>query len=66
MNILLNGTERAVDVGATVASLVDELGVPARGTAIVIDGEVVPRSEWPAIMLRDQQRIELITAVQGG
>jgi len=37
-----------------------------RGSAAVVDDEVVPRSAWPQFRLREGQRVELITAVQGG
>jgi sulfur carrier protein len=42
-----------------------ELGA-ARGGAAALDGDVVPRSQWPATTLRDGSVIEIVTAVQGG
>jgi sulfur carrier protein len=45
-----------------------ELGVPddARGVAVAVDGEVVPRGEWGARQLHDGARVEVLTAMQGG
>jgi sulfur carrier protein len=67
MSIVVNGEERTVDEGTTVADLVRELGRnPDRpGVAVAIGGEVVPRSEWTR-PLRDGERVEVVGAVQGG
>ena len=66
MNVLINGGEHEVADAITVAALIEQFTGSTRGTAVVLDGEVVPRSQWPAIVVRAGQRIELITAVQGG
>ena len=66
MNLEINGASRQVGEALTLAALIAaELG-SGRGSAAVVDGVVVPRSEWPALALREGQRVELITAVQGG
>ena len=65
MNVLINGTSK--DVAAkTVAELIEAALGTSRGSAVVVDGVVVPRSQWPTFPLTDGQQIELITAVQGG
>jgi sulfur carrier protein len=66
VTIELNGAPYDVVVGTTLAELMTVLTGSTRGSAAVVDGEVVPRSAWPAFRLRDGQRVELITAVQGG
>lgn len=65
MRVTLNGEPREVDA-VTVADLIETLTGSTRGSAVVVDGEVVPRSAWPGYGLRDGQAVELITAVQGG
>lgn len=64
--IQLNGTPRAVADGTTLAALVASLTGSTRGSAVVVDDEIVPRSSWPITRLRDGQRVELVTATQGG
>jgi sulfur carrier protein len=64
--ILLNGDRHELTDGTTVAELITGLTGSSRGSAAVVDGEVVPRSVWPSTRLRDGQSVELITAVQGG
>jgi sulfur carrier protein len=68
MRLMVNGHEQALPDGATVQALVCELGVAesGRGIAVAVDGEVVPRSQWPESVLRPGARVEVLTAVQGG
>lgn len=66
MNVLLNGEPRALDSGATVGALVDALGRGRRGLAVAVNEEVVPRSRWDEIRLEDGDRLEVLTAAQGG
>lgn len=62
----LNGEERSVSAGTTVADLVRTLAGGGRGTAVARNGEVVPRSRWDATSLEDRDRLEILTASQGG
>ncbi len=68
MRLLVNGEERSLEPGTTVAELVASLGAPAdgRGVAVAIDTEVVPRSSWSATELMPGARVEVLIAVQGG
>jgi sulfur carrier protein len=66
MRIQLNGRTRELADGTTVADLIAGIAGAGRGSAAVVDGDVVPRSTWPTVPLRDGQVVELITAVQGG
>ena len=36
------------------------------GVAVAINDDVVPRGQWPTRFLRDGDRVEIVTAVQGG
>ena len=68
MHVLVNGEERSLEPGTTVADLVASLGAPAdgRGVAVAIDTEVVPRSLWHSTELTPDARVEVLIAVQGG
>lgn len=68
MNVLLNGEPTALPAGATVASALASLDLPAagRGVAVAVDAEVVPRGEWGTTPLGDGARVEVVRAVQGG
>ncbi|GIH04321.1 thiamine biosynthesis protein ThiS [Rhizocola hellebori] len=67
MNIvILNDTPREVVPDQTVAELLSELVLPARGIAVAVNGEVVRRGDWPTHHLRDGDRVEVLSAAQGG
>jgi sulfur carrier protein len=66
--ILLNGRRADVGAGGTVADVLVHLGLPldARGVAVAVDAEVVPRSQWTTFTLAAGARVEVLTAMQGG
>jgi sulfur carrier protein len=66
VTIELNGAPREIADGTTLAVLMADVTGSTRGTAAVVDGEVVPRGEWDTFQLRAGQSVELITAKQGG
>jgi sulfur carrier protein len=65
--ILVNGEPRERD-GATIVELLSDLGVEdrARGVAVAVNGEIVPRPQWHEHRVADGDRIEALSAMQGG
>ncbi|NMI01938.1 sulfur carrier protein ThiS [Pseudonocardia acidicola] len=66
MQVWINGERRELAADAGVLDALNMLGAPRSGVAVAVDGEVVPRADWPATRLEDGARIEVLTAVQGG
>ena len=66
MTLMVNGAERELPDGSTVATLLDRLALPRAGTAVAVDGEVVPRARHAETVLPDGAVVEVLTAVQGG
>ena len=66
MTVLVNGDGRDLADGATVADAVAAVTGQARGVAVAVNGEVVPRADWPRTRLRAGDRVEVLTASQGG
>ncbi len=66
--IRLNGAELHDRDGATVAELLADLGIEpqARGVAVAVGGEVVPRGDWDSRTVGDGEHVEALTAMQGG
>lgn len=64
--VMINGEPRSLAAGATLDAVIAQVAGSTRGSAAVVDGEVVPRSAWPTTTVRAGQRLEIITAVQGG
>jgi sulfur carrier protein len=65
MIVVVNAERLEVDEQMTVAALLQSLGYPDRGIAVALDQAVLPRSCW-ATTLSDGDRLEVVTAVQGG
>ena len=66
MTISVNGETQDVADGATLAALLDTLGVRRDGTAVALNDGVVPRASHASTPLREGDRLEIIVAVAGG
>ena len=66
MRVAVNGHDLDISDGTSLLALIEQQAGSARGSAVVVDGVVVPRRTWPAYAVRAGQHIELITAVPGG
>ena len=66
MHIRLNGEDRAIDDGTTLAQLVDQLDLAGKRLAIEVNDELVPRSEHAQHALADGDRVEIVQAIGGG
>jgi len=66
--VTVNGERRDLPRSATIASVVELLGVMpgGRGVAVALNGEVVARGDWRRTALREGARIEVVRAIQGG
>ncbi len=64
--ITVNGAVRRVPAGTSVADVVASLAPDARGLAVAVDREVVPRARWAATTLGAGASVEVVTAVAGG
>lgn len=66
MKVQLNGANHVLSDDANVADAVSALTTADRGVAVALNGEVVPRTEWQSTRLREGDRLEVLTAKQGG
>jgi sulfur carrier protein len=68
MNAVVNGDRTQLPEALTVAELVVRLGHDPRGfgIAVALNGEVLPRSDWPATIVREEDKVEVLIASQGG
>ncbi|HZB97055.1 MAG TPA: sulfur carrier protein ThiS [Candidatus Sulfotelmatobacter sp.] len=66
--VLLNGEASTVQRGTTVAELVRAAvgTTAARGLAVAVNASLVPRGRWEMTTVDDGDRIELLSAAQGG
>ncbi|GCD38330.1 MULTISPECIES: sulfur carrier protein ThiS [Streptomyces] len=66
ITVSVNGEPREFPGGLTLDRLVAGLTTAPGGVAAAVNEAVVPRGQWPATALGDGDRVEVLTAVQGG
>ena len=68
MTVEVNGRSVELPEGATMRDVVARAGIDAgaRGVAVALDGDVVPRGRWAQTELREGQAVEVVAAIQGG
>ncbi|GAB3491315.1 sulfur carrier protein ThiS [Nocardiopsis coralliicola] len=66
MEITVNGEHRAYPDGSTVGDVVRALTQAPGGVAAAVNDAVVRRGSWDSAPLADGDRVDVVTAVQGG
>ncbi len=66
MNLTVNGEPYLHAGQGTVAELLQEFRATPAMTALMVNGEVVRRSQWESVRLAEGDEIELIVAAAGG
>ena len=66
MKLRINGDLRETPALRTVADLATWLDLPAFGSAIELNGEVIGRADHPATPLKEGDRLEVVRLVGGG
>jgi len=66
LSIRVNGEARTVRAGASVADLVETLGLGGRKLAVAVNRAVVPRAQHARRQLSEGDRVEILEAVGGG
>jgi thiamine biosynthesis protein ThiS len=66
LSVRINGEQRHVASGISVAALISELGLDARRVAVERNLEIVPRSTFAAVAVEDGDQFEIVHFVGGG
>ncbi len=66
MQITLNGQAHQATEPTSVAELVRSISDRETGIAVALNSAVVPRSSWPSTPVAPGDRVDVVTAVQGG
>jgi len=66
VDVVINGQQRLVNQGTTVAGLIGELGLTGKPVAVERNREVVPRALHESTVLASGDRLEVVTFVGGG
>lgn len=66
MLIHINGEQKEVAAGTSVADVVNTLDGDPRGIAIERNLEIVPKSQHGSVLLEEGDRLEVVQFVGGG
>ena len=66
IGITVNGENRRIPAGVTVAGLLAELGLDRRKVAVERNEEIVPRSTYDTVALAPGDAIEIVHFIGGG
>ena len=66
IEIMVNGEKKALTAEQTVAQLCKDMGIRTSGAAVALNYELVPRSQYEKVLLRANDKVEIITATAGG
>jgi sulfur carrier protein len=66
LTVNVNGEAHAVAAGATVAALLEQLGLAGKLIAVEVNLQLVPKPRHAEHRLAAGDRIELVTLVGGG
>ena len=66
MRITVNCEARDAEENATLALLFDQMDFAAKHFAVEVNLEVVPRADHADYVLKDGDRLEIVTLVGGG
>ncbi|RED51458.1 sulfur carrier protein ThiS [Aestuariispira insulae] len=65
MMITVNGESRKITAETTLSDLLAQLGY-VKGFAVALNGEFVPRTDYPETGIRTGDAVEILTPMQGG
>jgi sulfur carrier protein len=66
MRLIVNGEVREQGGSATIPSLLKGLGADPERVAVMVNDEIVGRDRRDAVVLKDGDRIEVLTFAGGG
>ena len=66
MQIRLNGEVLETGAALTVQGLIAQQQLAGQRVAVELNGDVVQRSRWAEVALKDGDQVELVRAIGGG
>lgn len=66
MKITLNGEIKELESEVSLHRLLELLSLPHQRIAVELNREVVRKQDWPNIVVKDADRIEVVHFVGGG
>lgn len=64
--IIVNGKEIQMKQSISVAAYLENAGYQMKRIAVELNGDILPKYEYSDTMLKDSDRLEVVTFVGGG
>jgi len=66
MRVIVNGEAREVPEGLNVEGLLDHLKVKREYTAVAVNREITPKTQYADTHLKDGDKVEIVRPMGGG
>ena len=66
INVTINGKTESIAAGISLQSLLKLFGIQSERVAIEYNREIIDRNQFDALLMKEGDRLEIITFVGGG
>ncbi len=66
MNIEVNGKQMTLEEGASIVRLIEVMELGAKRIAVELNKELAVKKEWADTILKEGDKVEIVTFVGGG
>ena len=66
MKVLLNNKSTFLDDGLTIESLLNQIDMKQKYFAVEVNEQIVPKSNYDIFLIKEGDKIEIVTAIGGG
>jgi sulfur carrier protein len=66
IQVTVNGAAQRFEQPLAVSALIEKMALAGKKIAVERNGEIVPRSLHPQIVVQDGDKLEIVVAVGGG
>ena len=66
VKLTVNGEPMVVEAGITIDGLLDLLKIKREYTAVAVNREITPKSEYGAVKLWEGDKVEIVRPIGGG
>ena len=66
MKLIVNGEPHEHQGDGSIDALLEDLGAKKEHTALMVNGEIVPSSNWKTTTLNENDEVEMLVFVGGG
>ena len=66
MNIILNGKQFSIDKKMSIKDILVQNNIGGKNIVVEVNKEIISKSQWDKTIFKENDQIEIITAVGGG